>query len=111
MTWLVIGLRVVHILGGIMWAGAAIFMALWFEPSVREAGPAGAPVMAGLEKHRYFVVMPVIAILTLISGGALFYRDSAHLNAAWMGARPDDSGGGKRGRAVHRVASGTRNTR
>lgn len=86
MDWLVISLRVVHVLGGVMWAGAAIFMALWFEPSVREAGPAGAPVMAGLEKHRYFIIMPIIAVLTLLSGGALFWKSSAHLNPAWMGS-------------------------
>lgn len=86
MHWHLIALRVVHVLGGTMWAGAAIFMALWFEPSVREAGPGGAPVMAGMEKYRYFTIMPIIALLTVLSGGALFWRDSAHLDPVWLGS-------------------------
>jgi len=41
-------LRVIHILLGIFWVGTALFFVLFFEPTIRAAGPAGGAVMGRL---------------------------------------------------------------
>ena len=33
-------LRLVHIVFGVFWVGAAFFLAMFLEPSIRAAGPA-----------------------------------------------------------------------
>ena len=72
-----LALRLVHIVCGVFWAGTALFTVLWLEPSVRAAGPAGGQVMQRLVERRYALAMPVTALLTVISGIALFLRLAA----------------------------------
>ena len=67
-------LRVVHVVGGVFWAGAILFVAHFLEPAVRDTGPDGARVMQALQKRRYLDVMPVVAALTLVSGFWLYWR-------------------------------------
>jgi hypothetical protein len=55
-------LRVVHVVGGVFWAGAILFVVHFLEPAVRDAGPDGARVMQALQKRRYLDVMPVVAV-------------------------------------------------
>lgn len=70
----VIGLlRVLHIGLGVFWAGAIFFIVLFLEPSVRGAGPAGGAVMAGLQRRRLMLVLPLVALLTIASGFALYW--------------------------------------
>jgi uncharacterized membrane protein len=71
---LLILLRVVHVVGGVFWAGAILFVVHFLEPAVREAGPDGAKVMQALRKRRYLEVVPVTAALTVLSGYALYWR-------------------------------------
>jgi len=71
---LLIVLRVVHVVGGVFWAGAILFVVHFLEPAVRDAGPDGAKVMQGLRKRHYLEVVPVTALLTLVSGYALYWR-------------------------------------
>jgi uncharacterized membrane protein len=66
--------RVVHVVGGVFWAGAVLFVVHFLEPAVREAGPDGAKVMQALRRRRYLEVVPVTAILTLVSGYWLYWR-------------------------------------
>ena len=46
-------LRVVHVVGGVFWAGAVLFVVHFLEPAVRDAGPDGAKVGPALQKRRY----------------------------------------------------------
>jgi uncharacterized membrane protein len=71
---LLVVLRVVHVVGGVFWGGAVLFITHFLEPAVREAGADGAKVMAALQRKRYFEVVPVVAALTLISGFWLYWR-------------------------------------
>ena len=68
-------LRVVHVAGGVFWAGAILFVVHFLEPAVRDAGPDGAKVMQALRKHHYLEVVPIAAALTLLSGFALYWLD------------------------------------
>ena len=71
---LLIVLRVVHVVGGVFWGGAILFVVHFLEPAVRDAGPDGAKVMQALQKRRYLDVMPVVAALTVVSGYWLYWR-------------------------------------
>ena len=67
-------LRIVHVVGGVFWAGAILFVVHFLEPAVRDAGPDGAKVMQALGKRRYLEVVPAVAAATLLSGFALYLR-------------------------------------
>ena len=73
-------LRVVHVVGGVFWAGAILFVVHFLEPAVRDAGPDGAKVMQALRKRRYLEVIPTVAALTLLSGFALYWRTFGRLH-------------------------------
>ena len=70
-------LRFLHIVCGIMWVGAAVFMGLFVFPAVQEAGPAGGQVMQGLLKRKVPVIMPILAFVTILAGLRLLWRVSA----------------------------------
>jgi hypothetical protein len=61
-------LRLIHMVGGIIWVGGVFFMSFFLIPSLREAGPAGAPVMQGLMKRKIFVIMPVLGLIVMLVG-------------------------------------------
>jgi uncharacterized membrane protein len=73
-------LRIVHVVGGVFWAGAILFVVHFLEPAVRDAGPDGAKVMQALRKRRYLEVVPTVAALTLLSGFALYWRTFGRLH-------------------------------
>jgi uncharacterized membrane protein len=84
MNVVMIVLRVIHIGLGAFWAGAMLFVVMFLEPSVREAGPDGAKVMQGIMRRRYLNWMPVFAGLTILSGLALLHRASVGFNGLWI---------------------------
>lgn len=61
-------LRLIHVLGGVFWVGTAVFMSLYLIPAATQAGPAGAQVLANLAKRKLMVALPIIAVLTILSG-------------------------------------------
>ncbi len=80
-------LRVVHIGCAVYWAGTMFFLATFLEPTTRAIGPAAAPVMQGLEQRGYFTVMPIIAVIAILSGATMLWIDSTGFSPAWMGSR------------------------
>jgi hypothetical protein len=74
-------LRFLHIVCGILWVGGATFMGLFIFPSVQEAGPAGGQVMQGLLKRKVPVIMPILALVTILAGVRLLWRASAGSSA------------------------------
>lgn len=82
-------LRVIHVVIGVCWVGAIVFIAAFLLPALRASGPAAAPVMAQLTGVRkmpnYLIGM---GFLTLLSGTALFWNDSAGFNESWMQTGP-----------------------
>jgi uncharacterized membrane protein len=70
-------LRLIHILFGVFWAGAAIFNAVFLIPAVRALGPAGGPVMQEIAgKRKLPIYFMAAGILTVLSGISLFMYDS-----------------------------------
>jgi hypothetical protein len=87
MTALLLALRVLHVVLGVYWAGTIIFVALFLEPAVRASGPEGGKVMQALLARRHLDVMPVVALVTILSGLWLMWIVSGGFHSDWMGSR------------------------
>ena len=81
---MMIVLRFLHVVSGALWVGMFAFMTFFLMPAFGEAGPEGAKVMAAMAKRRIPVIMPVIALITLVSGFWLFQRLSGGQAGALM---------------------------
>lgn len=67
-------LRFSHVFFGAIWVGMATFQVFFLGPALAEAGPDAGKVMAGLTRRRVLVIMPIIALITIISGMWLLVR-------------------------------------
>jgi hypothetical protein len=86
MDHLFLSARVLHVVLGVFWAGTLIFNAAFLLPSIRDAGPEGAKVAAGLMRRRFLDIVPIVAGLTVISGLYLYWRVSAGFESGYMGS-------------------------
>ena len=84
MTAEVIVLRIIHIMSGVFWVGGLMFQAIFLMPVLATVGPAAGAVMGGLVRRKLPVVMPVLAILTLLSGFRLLMIDSANFSGSYF---------------------------
>jgi hypothetical protein len=85
---LVTVLRLVHIGGGVYWAGTIFFFVSILQPAVQDLGPDGGKVMVKLFERGYLTILPIIATLTIVSGFWLLWLFSAGFNATYMGSTP-----------------------
>lgn len=85
MDWWVIILRVVHVGSAMAWFGGAIIGSFFLEPAAKALGREGAAFMDHLvTRRRMGVFFPIVAMLTVLSGAALYWRDSAGFQLAWI---------------------------
>ncbi len=88
MTSELIVLRIVHVLGGIFWVGSGLFTSFFLIPALGRLGPAGAgPVMGALQQRRLFTILPVVAVLTILSGVRLLQIASGGFSPAYFDSR------------------------
>lgn len=81
--------RLIHIVCGVAWAGALVFITAIFLPAIRGAGPAGGTVIdLAIRARRLPIVLMVVAILTVFSGFSLFYLDFHAYGEAWAHTGP-----------------------
>jgi len=78
--------RVLHIGGGVFWAGTLFFLSRFLMPAIADAGPAGGQVMQALAKRGFTTALPVAAIITVLAGIYLMYRVSAGVDGVYMGS-------------------------
>lgn len=69
-------LRAVHVVGGIFWVGSGLFTGLFLAPALAGLGPGAGQLMAALQARRLFVVLPTVALLTILSGLRLLWLGS-----------------------------------
>jgi uncharacterized membrane protein len=82
-------LRLIHILAGTFWVGAAFLMAGFLIPTVRETGQAGGRFMEHLMlRRRLPVFLGSAMLLTVLSGFTMYGRLVAATNGAWAGTPP-----------------------
>lgn len=80
-------LRILHVVGVVLWAGTAMFVSFFLLPAMGMAGPAGAPVMGALVKRRLFVIVPTVAVITMLAGLRLLWLISDGYSAAFFSSR------------------------
>ena len=84
MNYLVIVLRLIHILSGVFWVGGAIISTFFLAPAAAATGEAGQKFMNYLlTQGRISVRSMVASVLTVISGAWLFWLDSSGPNSGW----------------------------
>ena len=85
MDWWLILTRIVHIGAAMTWFGGAIIGSFFLAPTAAALGQAGQPFMEHLMRRRRMgIFFPIVAALTVLPGAALYWRDSAGLQAAWI---------------------------
>jgi len=95
MTYLIWLLRIVHIVGGVIWVGGTLTMAFFIAPTVGATGEAGQKFVGHLMNNLKFSNrMAAAAGLTILAGFILYWIDSAGFTSAWM------SSGAGRGFAI-----------
>ena len=77
-------LRLVHVVGGALWVGMALYTTFFLLPSIEDAGPDGAKVMGALQRRGILTVLPALALLTLLSGAWLYWRASGGLASQFL---------------------------
>ncbi len=82
----VVVLRLVHILGGVYWAGTIFFFSTFLQPSIQELGPDGGKVMIKFFERGFLNTLPAVALVTLASGLWLLWISSNGFDPAYMGS-------------------------
>jgi uncharacterized membrane protein len=88
MNILVIILRILHIVAGISWAGGAINYFLFIGPTAKATAPESQKFMGYLmEQRQWTKFMSTTSLLTILAGGALYYRLGS-VNWHWVVTPP-----------------------
>jgi len=81
-------LRLVHIIGGIIWVGSGVFAAFFLIPALAANRQLMPAVMEGLQKRRVFIIVPTAGLLTILAGIRLLWIDSAGFAESYMQTGP-----------------------
>lgn len=89
MNYLVVVLRLVHILGGMFWVGSSIVFFFFISPAIAANAEAGQKIMAHLvTKARISTGIAISAILTVLAGSWLYAIDSQAFTSGWERSGP-----------------------
>jgi uncharacterized membrane protein len=80
-------LRIVHVLGAIIWAGTSLFVAVFLMPALGTVGPAASPVMGALVKRKLFTIIPIVAVIVILAGLRLMWISSNGYSPAYFSTR------------------------
>ena len=82
-------LRIVHVGAAIAWVGGALIGRYFLFPTAEALGPAAVPFMDHLNRQRRIgAYFPIVAVLTILAGAGLYWRDSNGLDIAWITSGP-----------------------
>jgi uncharacterized membrane protein len=82
-------LRLVHVLGGIFWVGGALMMNFFIGPTIGATAQAGKQFAGHLmTRTQLSMTLTTSAVLTVLAGGFLYWRDSQGFTSLWMSAGP-----------------------
>jgi uncharacterized membrane protein len=86
---MMLALRIVHIVFGLFWAGAAIALAAFVIPAARANGAIGGQVLREvMQRRRLSTSLAVAAALTIVSGATMYWRIATDMHDAWVESRP-----------------------
>lgn len=78
-----IWLRLLHIVAGSVWVGAAVVMSLFLLPTARTGGPEGGRFV-GRVMQRMGPAFGIMMLLTVVPGFIMYWRISGGFDRAWM---------------------------
>jgi uncharacterized membrane protein len=81
-------LRLIHILSGIMWVGSSMYTSFFLVPALSGSPAVMGQVVAGLQRRRVFLVLQIVAALTILSGLRLLWIVSAGFAESYMATGP-----------------------
>jgi hypothetical protein len=81
---LIVSLRLVHVFSGILWVGFGLFGALVLGPALERMGQDAGKVMTAIGPAFHTKIMPLVAMLTLLSGFWLYWIMSGGLSSAYV---------------------------
>lgn len=85
MDLVLLALRLVHIGSGILWVGGAALFFFYIEPSINKLGPDAQKFVDELINRRKApIYFAGVAILAVLSGIVLIWRDSDGFQASWI---------------------------
>lgn len=77
-------LRLLHVLGSIVWVGSSFFTSFFLVPSLKPGSSAFGEVMDGLGRRKLFTVLPLAALVTILSGARLLQIASSGFSGAYF---------------------------
>ncbi|MDQ6870722.1 MAG: hypothetical protein M3037_01770 [Gemmatimonadota bacterium] len=80
-------LRLIHILSGIMWLGSGMYTSFFLVPALSGSPAVMGQVLAGLQRRHFFLVLQLVAALTILSGLRLMWIDSAGFASSFFTSR------------------------
>lgn len=84
MNYLIMGLRIIHIVAGIFWVGGTLIMTFFIAPTIGATAEAGQKFVGHLMRELKFSQrMSAAAGLTILAGAALFSIDSDGFTSGW----------------------------
>jgi uncharacterized membrane protein len=85
----IIILRLLHILAGVLWVGAALVNTFLLSPTTAATGEAGQKFMAHLiGRARLSATLIVASYVTVVAGAVLYWIDSQGFSSAWQSSGP-----------------------
>ena len=87
--YLILFLRIVHIVAGVCWVGGAIIHTVFIQPSVKATAPeSGRFMQYFMGQRRFSLFMNVSSGLTVLAGALLFWRASGGFQWPWIASGP-----------------------
>ena len=85
MTYVMLILRLLHIVSGAFWVGTVITAVLFIEPTAKALDREGERFFAHLViRRRLAVVLAIAATVTVVAGALLYWIDSGGLRLEWI---------------------------
>lgn len=83
--YLLIALRLIHVVAGTLWFGTAVFYLFFLKPSVKAIGPAAPQFMQSLtQRRKYPLFMMSTSLLTVTAGIWLYVNNSGTFQMPWI---------------------------
>jgi len=87
--YLILFLRILHIVAGVLWVGGAAMNFLFIGPSAKATAPESGKFMQYLMGRRNLsAFMGVTSALTVLAGGLLYWRISGGFQWQWVTSGP-----------------------
>jgi hypothetical protein len=81
--------RILHILSGVLWVGAAFLFVAIIGPAAAEVGPSSGPLMVNaVKKRKVTKVILVLGAVTVLAGWAMWIRNATLHDSLgdWLGS-------------------------